>query len=139
MQAAYESLIPAVCYRDACRLRATGQSGPGQQKAPDHESTTSRPYNAAEILDLLSSYFTVPSELQELKFTMKTLQTAAVLLTTASVALAQFHADPEGITVLQSKFGEGVTISYKEVRQRRPSLGQLLIKFSLVFVRLHRE
>lgn len=33
----------------------------------------------------------------------------------ASSAVAQFPAAPVGVTVLESRFGEGVTISYKEV------------------------
>ncbi|KAI1341701.1 carboxypeptidase S1-like protein B [Xylariaceae sp. FL0016] len=38
--------------------------------------------------------------------------TSACLL--AQLALAQFPPTPENVTVLQSKFGDGVTISYKE-------------------------
>ncbi|KAI0484591.1 carboxypeptidase S1-like protein B [Xylariaceae sp. FL0804] len=39
---------------------------------------------------------------------------AAGLPALAPVALAQFPPAPENVTVLQSKFGDGVTISYKE-------------------------
>lgn len=31
-------------------------------------------------------------------------------------AYAQFPKEPTGVTVLESRFGEGVKISYKEVR-----------------------
>jgi hypothetical protein len=37
------------------------------------------------------------------------------LLALASSAVAQFPAPPVGVKVLESRFGEGVTISYKEV------------------------
>jgi len=33
----------------------------------------------------------------------------------APTIYAQFPAPPEGVTVLKSKFGDGVSISYKEV------------------------
>lgn len=39
---------------------------------------------------------------------------AAGLLALSEFAVAQFPAEPEGITVLRSRFGEGITISYKE-------------------------
>jgi hypothetical protein len=42
--------------------------------------------------------------------------TAVALLVLASPTLAQFPAAPEGRTVLESRFGEGVTITYKEVQ-----------------------
>ncbi|OQO07553.1 hypothetical protein B0A48_07250 [Cryoendolithus antarcticus] len=40
----------------------------------------------------------------------------ASLLAVASLASAQFPLKPEGITVLQSKFGDGISISYKETK-----------------------
>ena len=50
-----------------------------------------------------------------------------ILLLITSCA-AQFPPTPEGVTVLQSKFGDGVTLSYKEVRLHQFSLrGELLI------------
>lgn len=43
-------------------------------------------------------------------------QTIAVaFLALASSSVAQFPAAPVGVKVLESRFGEGVTISYKEV------------------------
>ncbi|PVH95835.1 carboxypeptidase-like protein S1 [Periconia macrospinosa] len=39
---------------------------------------------------------------------------ATVLLALANSAFAQFPAEPQGRTVLESRFGEGVTITYKE-------------------------
>lgn len=36
-------------------------------------------------------------------------------LALAASALAQFPAEPVGLKVLQSRFGDGVTITYKEV------------------------
>lgn len=42
--------------------------------------------------------------------------TAALLLAWARCTHAQFPIDPEGRTVLESRFGEGVTITYKEVQ-----------------------
>lgn len=42
---------------------------------------------------------------------------AACLLTVAGhLAQAQFPPKPEGVTVLESKFGSGARITYKEVR-----------------------
>lgn len=41
---------------------------------------------------------------------------AVVLLALAKPSVAQFPATPEGRTVLESRFGEGVTITYKEVK-----------------------
>ncbi len=35
----------------------------------------------------------------------------------APAVVAQFPPTPEGVTVLESKFGNGVKISYKEVRE----------------------
>lgn len=46
---------------------------------------------------------------------MSTFLTLASLLLYAQVARAQFPPKPTGTTVLQSKFGDGVYISYKEV------------------------
>jgi hypothetical protein len=43
--------------------------------------------------------------------------TAVVLLALAESAFAQFPATPEGRKVLESRFGEGVTITYKEVNR----------------------
>ena len=40
---------------------------------------------------------------------------AALLLALAEPAFAQFPALPEGRRVLESRFGEGVTITYKQV------------------------
>jgi uncharacterized membrane protein len=40
---------------------------------------------------------------------------AVMLLALAEPVLAQFPATPEGRKVLESRFGEGVTITYKEV------------------------
>jgi hypothetical protein len=41
---------------------------------------------------------------------------AGVLLAlTAGIVNAQFPPQPEGLKVLESRFGDGVTISYKEV------------------------
>ena len=37
------------------------------------------------------------------------------LLALAASAIAQFPAEPVGLKVLESKFGDGVTITYKEV------------------------
>ena len=37
------------------------------------------------------------------------------LLALAASANAQFPAEPVGLKVLESKFGDGVTITYKEV------------------------
>jgi hypothetical protein len=42
-----------------------------------------------------------------------------VLLALAEPVLAQFPATPEGRKVLESRFGEGVTITYKEVGRIR--------------------
>lgn len=47
---------------------------------------------------------------------MKSFTKAAVLLgSTVPFAAAQFPKTPTDITVLESRFGEGVKISYKEV------------------------
>lgn len=43
------------------------------------------------------------------------LRTAIGLSALAPFARAQFPPTPEDVTVLKSKFGDGVTISYKEV------------------------
>ena len=43
---------------------------------------------------------------------------AVALLLSASSTLAQFPAEPVGIKVLESRFGDGVTITYKEVHAR---------------------
>ncbi len=37
------------------------------------------------------------------------------LISALPFGLSQFPSEPEGVTVLQSRFGDGVTISYKEV------------------------
>ena len=37
------------------------------------------------------------------------------MLSSKSFVQAQFPSAPEGVTVLDSKFGDGVKISYKEV------------------------
>jgi len=48
---------------------------------------------------------------------LKVVSSAAVaLLALACPAIAQFPAEPLGRKVLESRFGEGVTITYKEVR-----------------------
>lgn len=44
--------------------------------------------------------------------------TAVALLALAVPIIAQFPAEPVGIKILQSRFGDGVTITYKEVRTR---------------------
>jgi hypothetical protein len=45
-----------------------------------------------------------------------TIRSAAVaLLVSAAPTLAQFPAEPVGLKVLESRFGDGVTITYKEV------------------------
>jgi hypothetical protein len=41
---------------------------------------------------------------------------AAALLALASFGYAQFPPTPEGVTVRDSKFGDGVQLSWKEVR-----------------------
>lgn len=41
--------------------------------------------------------------------------TVVALLALAASAVAQFPAEPVGLKVLESKFGDGVTITYKEV------------------------
>lgn len=41
---------------------------------------------------------------------------AASLLALASFGYAQFPPTPEGVTVLDSRFGDGVQLSWKEVR-----------------------
>lgn len=43
------------------------------------------------------------------------LRVAAVAIGLSAFATAQFPPIPEGVTVLESKFGDGVKISYKEV------------------------
>jgi carboxypeptidase C (cathepsin A) len=41
---------------------------------------------------------------------------AGILLAlTAGITNAQFPPKPEGLKILESRFGDGVTISYKEV------------------------
>jgi len=42
----------------------------------------------------------------------------ALLALTSGIANAQFLPKPEGLKVLESRFGDGVQISYKEVSQR---------------------
>lgn len=44
------------------------------------------------------------------------LSVVALVGVLARASLAQFPPTPEGVTVLKSKFDEGITISYKEVR-----------------------
>lgn len=49
---------------------------------------------------------------------MRSILSSAVLLAFSLVlpsSLAQFPKQPEGVTVLDSRFGDGVQISYKEV------------------------
>jgi hypothetical protein len=41
--------------------------------------------------------------------------TAAPLLSLAGLGYAQFPPTPEGVTVRDSKFGDGVQLSWKEV------------------------
>jgi hypothetical protein len=43
------------------------------------------------------------------------LPAATLVLSLVKSTVAQFPADPVGRTVLESRFGEGVTITYKEV------------------------
>jgi hypothetical protein len=45
---------------------------------------------------------------------------AAALLALAAPTFAQFPAEPVGRKVLESRFGEGVTITYKEVYNVTP-------------------
>lgn len=40
----------------------------------------------------------------------------ALVALTSNIANAQFPPKPEGLKVLESRFGDGVQISYKEVR-----------------------
>jgi hypothetical protein len=40
---------------------------------------------------------------------------AVVLLVSAAPTLAQFPAEPVGLKVLESRFGDGVKITFKEV------------------------
>jgi len=40
---------------------------------------------------------------------------AALVLAATTCVNAQFPSTPEGVTVLESRFGDGVKISYKEV------------------------
>jgi len=48
---------------------------------------------------------------------LPTLRSAAVaLLVSAAPGLAQFPAEPVGLKVLESRFGDGVKITFKEVR-----------------------
>lgn len=49
--------------------------------------------------------------------TMRSLHFGAAALSalTSSIANAQFPPKPEGLKVLESRFGDGVQISYKEV------------------------
>lgn len=42
--------------------------------------------------------------------------TTTLLLAWACGTDAQFPIDPEGRTVLESRFGDGITITYKEVQ-----------------------
>jgi hypothetical protein len=42
--------------------------------------------------------------------------TATSLLALAGLGYAQFPSTPEGVTVRDSKFGDGVQLSWKEVR-----------------------
>ena len=46
-----------------------------------------------------------------------TVFTSATLLLHAARTVAQFPPTPENVTVLESKFGDGVAISYKEVHE----------------------
>jgi hypothetical protein len=47
---------------------------------------------------------------------LPTIRSAAVaLLVSVAPTLAQFPAEPVGLKVLESRFGDGVTITYKEV------------------------
>lgn len=48
---------------------------------------------------------------------LPTIRSAAVaLLVSAAPGLAQFPAEPAGLKVLESRFGDGVKITFKEVR-----------------------
>jgi len=48
---------------------------------------------------------------------LPTIRSAAVaLLVSAAPGLAQFLAEPVGLKVLESRFGDGVKITFKEVR-----------------------
>lgn len=40
------------------------------------------------------------------------------LLALAGLGDAQFPSTPEGVTVKESRFGDGVSLSWKEVRRR---------------------
>jgi hypothetical protein len=45
--------------------------------------------------------------------------TAVFACFSLSLVLAQFPKQPEGVTVLESRFGDGVQISYKEVSRAK--------------------
>ena len=51
-----------------------------------------------------------------LRMAVNKMYRALALLMCITFALAQFPPEPEGITVLRSRFDNGVTISYKEVQ-----------------------
>lgn len=70
------------------------------------------------VLALLFCMYRNSSHLPSLRTAsaMKSFTKAAVLLgSTVPFAAAQFPKTPTDITVLESRFGEGVKISYKEV------------------------
>ena len=51
-------------------------------------------------------------------FDMRSWLRAAALCVALPFTYAQFPKEPTGVTVLESRFGEGVKISYKEVRTK---------------------
>lgn len=55
----------------------------------------------------------VPAFVATMRFSSAAL--AASLLALAGLGFAQFPSTPEGVTVLDSKFGDGVKLSWKEV------------------------
>lgn len=64
---------------------------------------------------------------------------AASLLVLAGFGFAQFPSTPEGVTVLDSKFGDGVKLSWKEVCLFRETLVVSIANGNrMTFVRLLR-
>lgn len=60
-----------------------------------------------------SSIFLVSVSIADMRFSSVT--NAASLLALAGFGYAQFPSTPEGVTVRDSKFGDGVQLSWKEV------------------------
>jgi hypothetical protein len=53
-----------------------------------------------------------------IKMLSATFSAAIQLLTLVKSTVAQFPTEPIGLKVLESRFGEGITITYKEVQYR---------------------